>query len=200
VRLLLIAAAAVVLFSGCMSGPERYPRVNNDSLKKKEFSGPETHSLIFGFVAREKGFLSIREPQIPAIEFAQINPEGEAMFVSPGRSNSFFFLQPMPVGSTMHLVYYSYQSWRTVHYSYEGLQKGADVTVNIEEPGLYYAGSYVLTSVEDNETAEKSAGVYGFHNIGSHTELEGLQELLKKMKGTEWEPVVRTRLEELSDE
>jgi hypothetical protein len=190
-RGLLMAAVLVLLFSGCMSGPEPYPRVNNDSMKKKELASPDTHTLMFGFVSRAKGIFSLGEPQIPSIEFAQINPEGEAMFVSPGRNNSFFFLQPVPLGSTMHLVYYTYKSGRTVYYSREGLQKGNDLTVHAAEPGLYYAGSYVLTSVEEN---------YGFHRIGEHTELLGLQELLKKMKKTEWEPVIQARMEELSDE
>ncbi len=196
---LLLAAVLVILFSGCMSGPEPYPRVNNDSTKKKEFASPETHTLIFGFISRSKGLLSIGEPQIPGIEFAQINPEGEAMFVSPGRENSFFFLQPVPLDSTMHLVYYTYQSGRTVYYSREGLTKGNDLTVHADEPGLLYAGSYLLTSVEE-EGVEKGDANYGFHRIGEHTELFGLQELMKKMKKTEWEPVIQARMEELSNE
>ena len=194
VRALLLAVAMVILFSACMSGPEPYPRVNNDSMKKKEFASPDTHTLIFGFISRAKGLLSLGEPQIPGIEFAQINPDGEAMFVSPGRDNSFFFLQPVPLDSTMHLVYYTYQAGRTVYYSREGLQKGNDVTIHAEEPGLHYAGSYVLTSVE-GQNAD-----YGFHQIGEHTELIGLQELLKKMKNTEWEQLIQARMEELSNE
>ena len=193
-RGLLIASVLVLLFSGCMSGPEPYPRVNNDSMKKKEFAGPATHTLIFGFIARAKGMLSLGEPQIPGIEFAQINPDGDAMLVAPGRTGSFFFLQPVPLDSTMHLVYYTYQSGRTVYYSREGLQKGNDLTVHAEEPGLHYAGSYVLTSVDEQDDD------YGFHRVGEHTELFGLQELLKKMKNTEWEPLIQARIEELSNE
>lgn len=199
-RLLLTAGTLVFLLSACMSGPEPYPRVNNDSLKKKEFASPETHALIFGFISRSKGMLSLGQPQIPSIEFAQINPDGEAMFVSPGRDGSFFFLQPVPLDSTMHLVYYTYQSGRTVYYSREGLQKGYDLTVHVEESGLHYAGSYVLTSVEDPEGSENGAENYGFHPIGTHNELYGLRELLKKMKNSKWESVVQARMEELSNE
>lgn len=188
---------------GCITGPKPYPTVNDESIKKKEYASMEDHTLIFGYIAREKGIFSLREPQLPILEFAQIDPEGEAMFIAPGRSRSFFFLQPVPVDSTLHLIYHQYTSGRTTFYAYEGLQKGDDITINATEPGLHYAGSYLYQYIggdSDKLISFNPSGHYGFKPNGNHTELEGLKELLKKMKNTRWEELIIARMEEIENE
>ncbi len=197
-RFFLIAFGLALVFTGCTTGPAPYPLVNNSKLKTAEYESPETHTIVYGFISRAGGLFSA--PQIPIIELAQINPDGEPMFIYPGRQNSFFFTQPVPVGSAIHLVYYSYKSGRTIHYSRVGLQEGYDITAKTTEPGLHYAGSYVLTSVEKSKSMFEAPSDYGFHPVGEGDEAEALKLLLKKLKKSEWKGIIEARLKELSNE
>lgn len=199
--IIMIATVGLTLI-GCATGPEPYPTVNDDAIKKKEYAAMEDHTLIFGYIAREKSVFSFGERKLPIVEFAQINPEGEAMFISPGRSGSFFFIQPVPIDSSLHLIFHRYKEGRTTYYTYEGLQKGYDITINAIKPGLYYAGSYLLQSVGEDSGSWISfiMSPDGFLPNGDHTELEGLKDLLKKMKNTEWEELITARIEELKNE
>ncbi len=196
--LILLTAGFILAITGCATGPAPYPLVNNSKLKTAEYGSPETHTIVYGFISREGGIFSTA--QIPIIELAQINPDGEPMFIYPGRQKSFFFTQPVPVGSAIHLVYYSYQEGRTIYYSREGLQKGYDITAEVIEPGLHYAGSYVLTSQEKDGGMFETPSDYGFHAVGEEKEAEALELLLKKLKKSEWEGIIEARLKELTNE
>jgi len=190
----LIGIAAIG-FGSCSTLTAGTPSLNDKLVKKADFAGPEDSTLVYGFVGMP-GFLSTA--QIPTTEFAQINPAVEPALLSPGKMGTFFYFQPVPKGSELHLVYYSYTSGRTTYYSYEGIQKGLDLDIQTEKAGLHYAGSYLLTSLEKGGFFSMPKD-YGFHPTGKETELDALKKLLSKFKGTAWEPVILARMEELNE-
>jgi hypothetical protein len=195
---ILLTAGFILAITSCATGPAPYPLVNNSKLKTAEYESPETHTIVYGFISREGGIFS--SSQIPIIELAQIAPDGEPMFIYPGRQGSFFFTQPVPVGSAIHLLYYSYQEGRTIYYSRQGLQKGYDITAEVSKPGLHYAGTFVLTSPKRDGGMFEGPSGFGFQPVKEDYEAEALQLLLKKLKKSEWEGIIEARLKELTNE
>lgn len=192
--LAMLVGISVAGLGSCSTFTAGMPSKNDKIVKKETYANPEDSTLIYGFVGLPRFLLS--NTKIPTTEFAQINAEGEPAWYSPGRVGNFFYFQPVPKGTELHLVYYSYQEGRTIYYSYEGIQKGYDLNIMADKPGLHFAGSNLLTSLEKGGFFSTPKD-YGFHPTGKETELEGLKILLAKFKGTAWEPIILARMGEL---
>lgn len=102
---------------------------------------------------------------------------GTSIFlVSVAKTKSMFFIQPLPRGSEIKIYGYRNAGAYNDTITYCGIQ-GVDFVLT--KPGLMY--------YEKNDPEHKN-------------EYESLKSMLPYFKGTDWEPVITERMEELSNE
>jgi hypothetical protein len=122
------------------------------------------------------------------MEFAQINPDLEPMFLYPGIAGSYLtvlYTFPVEPKSVFKLVKWQRRVLNgiVIHYS----SFSSSFYIETKKPGLYYYGSYIW----DFENEE-------FINNPDKTELDALNAMAKNFKDTVWENVIAARIEELS--
>jgi hypothetical protein len=128
------------------------------------------------------------------MEFVQINPEFEPMYILPGRVESTLHFQPLPIGAKLHLARWSKQIGNTILVHSGGIQKSnTSIDITVKNPGLNYFGSYRLNT----ETTFWTIGDSKFVIDESKTELDALLMLKKHFKKTEWENLIDDRIKEL---
>ncbi|WP_318664347.1 hypothetical protein [Treponema sp.] len=114
------------------------------------------------------------------IELVQQNPKlGYKILRSiedENKVSSYTCLPPVPVNSELAVLGYRYQGYRTI-YIVEGSVQGVDYVIT--KPGLFYMG---------------------IKDFDNSMELEATKKILPLFTGTEWEPIIRARIEELKNE
>ncbi|MEL3904287.1 MAG: hypothetical protein P1P63_04130 [Treponemataceae bacterium] len=170
--------------------------LNGQSISKKNFASPETHTLIFYYV--EVNDFKARYDNFPGFfteteVFAQMNPEKEPFFVIPlsFSASRAFVIQPIEPGSKMRLLCSSYTVETALnvmttyyHNTHFGLPDSQTFVFTAKKPGLQYAGAYRRYEFE-------------YEPIKNDYELLTLEGMADYFKDTEWEPLITARIEEL---
>jgi hypothetical protein len=166
--------------------------------RNSEFGSPRDHTLAFAKVNEgiSRIYMTQVNPKMPPVH-ADLGLAGQVdvdpFMHFPG--NEVFFAPPVPVGSKMQLTYLQYVggSGLVLTYVY-----GMDRAINshdefafiAEKPGLLYLGNYYLKDGADGPT--------GLTRSKDYSELSCLRMLLGRLRKTEWEPVIKARIKELT--
>ena len=181
--LFVIAGICLFLFSGCLS-----PKVVNFDYKQRAAEGTPENSVIFiGFYGNNT-----------TMYWSQCNSEYQPDYQQ--LEGPYIVSAPVAPGSRYRLEYeygeirssYSVTYWGQV----ENMQNNSyDIKIP-DEPGIYYFGYY---SGADSYRFGRPVPMTGLFATTDPVkqERECLQNALKKYKGTDWEPVIKNRLEEL---
>lgn len=162
--------------------------------KKAEFGSPADHTLAFGSASVRQIYMTQLDPRYPPVHAAL----GVAGTLSKGflgmEQYNVFYAPPVAVGSKMQTTYYffSVTMGRTTYlYRIERPINLHDQFAYVAvKPGLLYLGDFVATDHFSSDT--------GLSRKGQDSELSCLKKLLTKFRKTEWEPVIKARIEELS--
>ena len=180
-KLSVLVFSAVMIFSlsGCLT-------INSTRayFKKAAESGtPENSVVFFGAYSNAED-----------IYFSQMDPDFPAHYMET--TGEFFCSEPIPPGSTYRLEYLTAKNSSTKYISHFPLSfKGLDIHVP-KEPGLYYVGSFSGITAAMEWKNEEISPVF-FIKQAELSEKKLLKEVLSNYKGTEWESVIRKRMEEL---
>ncbi len=193
--LMLIALLATVT-TGCLTnGRSMQPIKNKKTLDKKKMDSPAETTLIFGHIYRGAFY---GKAYFDQIEFSQINPENEAMWIFPGTAGTMFYCTPVTPGSVLHMTLWGYSSGNTYYYARLGIGKSDDsLTFTAKKPGLQYVGAHNHKGTKMGEGL-LSGYTYAFEEEDSPDELDALAKLKPLLKGTAWEAVIDARIQELS--
>jgi hypothetical protein len=189
VFVILLTMLILCGFISCASSGR--PFVNSEELKS--YPAPSENSgLLFGFIMGESGFLTSNI--IGSLEFMQINPELDPVYVYPGYVDGTLHFNPLPVGAKLHLFYWKNQIGRIIYMHKVGIQKTpSTIDLSVEKPGLNFFGAYKLNT----EQTFWTIGGSKFVKDDSKTELDALKILKKHLKKTGWEILINERIEEL---
>jgi len=176
-------AVAVMALTGCFSISGYRMGESKSKVQKAVTSGnwgsPKDSTVLFGSEYVDFGVYQ----QNPAFGYryyqAQVNATKTgtaAFFVAVAKTKSLFFIQPLPRGSEIKIYGYRNAGAYNDTITYCGIQ-GVDFVLT--KPGLMY--------YEKNDPEHKN-------------EYESLKSMLPYFKGTDWEPVITERMEELSNE
>lgn len=198
---LAVAVFALTAMS-CATGPAR-PLRNNVAVEKSAYLPPSEGVLVYGsakIAASSVDFFGA--PSVDNMEYIQLNPDCEPMIVTPGRSGSFFFTQPLPLGSNFKLFFFSSTQGRTTTFYNLGLQGKGGADFVLAKPGLLYLGSLRYCDkpfIEGNTNPfrEPDYDTLNFYPVGDEKEIDVLKALLPFFKGTEWAPLIDARIKEL---
>ena len=175
---LLLILVLVITFTGCAT-TNQISRISKKAIKNGEWGTPETHTLLFGIPSGNIGTSSILLQQNPDIGYNFLAPyvfetdKNILFFINIRKSR--FFIYPHPVGSEFKEFSYYEQVGSSVYKYYNGI---AVVDIKLTKPGLQFYGN-------DNE---------------KHTEeLKTLKKMVKYFKGSEWETLINSRIEEISN-
>ena len=176
--LFVIAGMCLFLLSGCLS-----PKILNFDYKERAAQGTPENSVIFiGFYGNDSTLYWSQCNSEYQPDYQQL----EGPYVAPGSRYRLEYVSgSMVVGRT---TYY----WSDVY----GMQNNYyDIKIP-EEPGIYFFGYFNgQDSFRQGEPVQMS-GLFATTNPVKQ-ERECLQFALKKYKGTDWEPVIKQRIEEL---
>jgi hypothetical protein len=161
---------------------------HDPSFSKKNLGGPETHVLVFGSL-QSKGLLGMQH--LEGVRYIQLNPRMKPEFPPTYRSESMFFFAPQPVGGIYKLYTWQESGSQQITSYYLGVQGQNVCDFRTTSPGLFFAGSSRLEVTLGDSSGPKL--VRG----DEPTERKLLEALLKKFKGTAWEPVIQKRIAEL---
>lgn len=180
---LVFAGLLAFLLTGCLSA-----KVTNFDYKERATLGTPENSVIFiGFYGNDwQMYWSQCDSEYPP-DYQQL--EGPYIISAPVAPGSRYRLEWVS-GSANYgrVVYY----WNDV---YPMQYKEFDIKVP-EKPGIYYFGYYSgQDSFKEGENVPMT-GLFATTNPKKQ-EIECLQEALRKYKGTEWEPVIQSRLKEV---
>ena len=170
------------LLTGCLS-----PKIVNFNYKERAAQGtPENSVLFYGCYE-----------SITIMEWSQSDSEYPADYQK--LEGPYVVSAPVAPGSRYRLqyVYGSYRVGNYVTYwseTYTMQNTAFDIKIP-EEPGLYYFGTYSGANSHSTNSKVVSRGL--FNASDEKLELNCLKEVLKKYKGTAWEPVIKERMEEL---
>lgn len=181
--LVAIAGICLVLLTGCASG-----KILNFDYKERAALGTPENSVIFiGFYGNNSTMYWSQCNSEYSPDYQQL--EGPYIVSAPVAPGSRYRLEWVS-GSVNYgrtVVYWG--DVYTMQYNY------FDIKIP-EEPGIYYFGYYNgKESFEKGEPVPMS-GIFATTNPVKQ-EKECLEAALKQYKGTDWEPVIRNRLEEL---
>ena len=184
--LVVLILVLVITFTGCIS-MQSLSEISKEALENGEWGTPETHTLLFGISGDDIKSTSTMLQQNPDIGYNFLNPyqisaeKNILFFINIEKDR--FFLYPQPVGSELKEF-----SWWTLEYeerfnekyynrqtTYEGI---AGVDIALTKPGLQFYG-------KDNEKHKE--------------ELKTLKKMVKYFKGSEWETLINSRIEEISN-
>ena len=181
--LFVIAGMCLFLLSGCLS-----PKILNFDYKERAAQGTPENSVIFiGFYGNDSTLYWSQCNSEYHPDYQQL--EGPYVCSAPVAPGSRYRLEyvsgSMVVGRT---TYY----WSDVY----GMQNNYyDIKIP-EEPGIYFFGYFNgQDSFRQGEPVQMS-GLFATTNPVKQ-ERECLEFALKKYKGTDWEPVIKQRIEEL---
>ncbi len=187
----------------CTTIQESRPFLYNKEVVKKEYGDPSNTTLVFGSVSADVGIFGNILDNIYRLTYIQLNPQKDAMVISPGRVGPTFFTQPLPLGLSLKLAYFYYKpNSQTIIYNYRGVQGKSPIDFRTEKPGLLYLGSFVYCTEEYAKTKKETFSFRynnrDFYPVGTISELTSLKSILPYYKGTAWEPIILKRIEELS--
>ena len=177
--LLVFSAVMILSLSGCVT-----TNISKADFREAAESGtPENSVIFFGAYSDTAG-----------IEWSQIDPDYPADYLKANDifGSAYFCSAPVAPGSTYRLEFLQVKNVACI---YSLNFKNLDIHVP-QKPGLYYVGSFDgITAVEKSENKEISS----FHFIKKMklSEKSLLKKVLSNYKGTEWESVIRERMEEL---
>jgi hypothetical protein len=200
---LCTAAATAVLAISCAT-PPRIPLRDNVAVKKAAYGSPSDSVLIYGSVSMKANifnFLSTKS--VDNLEMIQLNPAQKSMVITPARRGDNFFTEPIHVGSSVKLFYYSYKEGRTIYLNSLGIQGLGAMDRKLDKPGLLFLGSmlYCDKKFADTKmglaTSDSMMNFEDFFPVGDVKEVDILKELSPAFRGTEWEPLIAARIEEL---
>jgi hypothetical protein len=182
------------------------PRENSVIVEPKDFGEPENSTVVFGYISQGKRPGQLFGQELPmeldTVEFVQINPDKEPLFVLPGKmftDGTMFYTHPVKPGMILKMIQWKRYDDVNVHYSY-GRQMvdkiytvipqvfGEEVTVEIKKPGLYYFGNYAM---------DYEKNIFVKNDNPEKTELNILKKIIDDFKNTAWENVINERIKEL---
>jgi len=193
---LLLGALAL----SCATAPSE-PYLGSKEVNKKQYGDPESSTLIYGSVKQISSvFNALGSKDIQSLEMVQLNQKGEALAITPGREGSTFYTQPIPVGSSLKIVFFKIQGGNSTTLFYRGIQGKGPSDVRVEKPGLLYLGSLLFCSEQYAKThklnlADPDADLYP---AGDDKEIRALRDMLPHFRGTAWEPIISARIKELA--
>ena len=180
--LVVLILVLVITFTGCIS-MQSLSEISKEALENGEWGTPETHTLLFGISGDDIKSTSTMLQQNPDIGYKFLNPyqisaeENILIFINIEKDR--FFLYPQPVGSELKEFSWwtivSNGMYNTTQTYYEGI---AGVDIALTKPGLQFYGN-------DNEKHKE--------------ELKTLKKMVKYFKGSEWETLINSRIEEISN-
>jgi hypothetical protein len=160
---------------------------------------PDDSVLVYGSVGTMMGaFLSGR---IGNLEMIQLNPSQKPAIITPARDGTCFYTEPLPVGSSIRFFGFTIKQANTTTFYMRGVQGSGPTDVKLTKPGLYFMGSLVYCYKEYIEKMTKF-GDRGWEDadlypVGDRQEIDILKTIQPKFNGTDWEPVIAARIEEL---
>ncbi|HUI71822.1 MAG TPA: hypothetical protein VL354_14980 [Spirochaetia bacterium] len=137
---------------------------------------PESHVIVFGFLQID-GLLA--DQVIDEVRMVQTDPDGPQTTLELVTQSSFFCTDPLPVGSR----------WKIERVFAGDEEVAVSIDIHPDQPGLFFVGS--LEVVAD---ASETAQVRG---LSAPSERALLQDLLDSWRGTEWEGIIRSRIQEI---
>jgi hypothetical protein len=192
----------VSLFFSCASFPSR-PYVDKTPVNKSSYLSPQNSVIVFGSAEMAQTALDVfGPPTIRSMTYIQINPESNPLVISPGRSGTFFFTHPLPIGSSLKLIFFLAAKGKEVTYFYRGVQGKGGADCKLTEPGLLYLGSLQYCDkpfLEGNKKAFRETDNYtlDFYPVGNKKEIDALKAILPYYTKTPWESVINDRIKEL---
>jgi hypothetical protein len=199
---LIMAAATAALALSCAT-PPRIPLRDNVPVKKAAYGSPSDSVLVYGSALQAKSILTVLSAsrRIDNLEMIQLNPAQKPAIITPARDGSYFFTEPLPLGSSVRFFYFSITQGKTTTFYERGVQGRGPTDRKLSKPGLLYLGSLVLCDQGyiNKETAFRSPdySTMDLYPVGDGQEIDALKALLPKFKGTAWEPLITARIEEL---
>ena len=193
---LLLGALAL----SCASTPNK-PYLGSREVLKKNYGDPASTTLVYGSVKQISSvFNALGSKDIQSLEMIQLNQKGEPLAITPGRVGSTFYTQPVPVGSSLKIVFFKIQGGNSATLFYRGIQGKGPSDVRVEKPGLLYLGSLLFCSEQYAKThklnlADPDADLYP---AGDEKEIRALKDMLPHFRGTAWEPIISARIKELA--
>jgi len=195
-----LALLVGTLTLSCASTPNK-PYLGDREVNKKQYGDPENSTLVYGSVKQISSLLTaLGSRDIQSLEMVQLNQKGEPLAITPGRVGSTFYTQPVPVGSSLKIVFFKIQSGNSATLFYRGIQGKGPSDVRVEKPGLLYLGSLLFCSEQYAKThklnlSDPDADLYP---AGNDKEIRALRDMLPHFRGTAWEPIISARIKELA--
>lgn len=147
--------------------------------------GPENSVLVYGSLLNDE-----TGKQYDEVRFVQVNTavQTQDLYIMANRNLKLWFAKDVIPGGTFKLIYYNYKKGNVIYYNCPGLQGKtvADFCTPVNT-GLYFYG--VCRILDGDIKLEKNP----------EDELTILGNLLGKVVGTPWEPLVKSRMEEIKN-
>lgn len=180
-RLVILLCVAVIIFPGCVSW---------GYLDKNNIGHPTDSVLVYGsFLVANDTESSKYAFQPSGFRFTQLNP-----LKKPGHFGMIlyrysFTLPPQEPGAYLKCTYYELDKIDRYIY-WVGIQYPLPIDFQVpEKPGLYYIGSYIIKRTTDEVLYAPKV----------RSELETLQDIINRYKNTDWEPLLLSRIQELTN-
>lgn len=174
----MIATVAVLL---CLSG---YATSESSVRQNFNLKGPSNSVLVYGSLLDDNG------KQYNELQFLQVNTalQTQNLYIMANRNMKYWFAKDVIPGGSFKLKYYNKQKGNVIYYACPSLQGKTDADFCTPvTPGLYYYG---VCQISDGDIKlEKNP----------EDEITILGHLLYKVVGTPWEPLVKSRMEELKN-
>lgn len=178
-----IAGICLTLLTSCTSGKI----LNFDYKERAELGTPENSVIFIGFYGNDTSMYWSQCNSEYGPDYQQL--EGPYIVSAPVAPGSRYRLEwaggSINYGRT--IVYWN--DVYTMQWNY------FDIKIP-EEPGIYYFGYYSGKESYEQGEPVPMTGIFATTNPVKQ-ERECLEAALKQYKGTDWEPVIRNRMEEL---
>jgi hypothetical protein len=170
------------------------------AIKRTAYGSPSDSVLIYGSATQVRTIFGAGP--IDNLEMVQLNPAQKPMIITPARSGPVFFTEPLPVGSSVRFFYFSIKQGRTITFYERGVQGQGPTDRRLAKPGLLYLGALIYCDkqyLEDKKFSFRALdeSTLDLYPAGDGKEIDALKSLLPKFRGTDWEPVIAARIEEL---
>lgn len=189
VPILLGIFVSCTLFKGVSPTGELLGSINNETMKVADLPSPETHTMVyFGAMGKwlgDKKYPISRSTTCDAYPvFLQLNPAKAPMVIVPTRLRSSFCFLPMEGGLSVKIVRNVSYEGNVIHFIDFGLQKNP-ISFVTKKHGLQYIGAYLFDYREITEEKD-------------YDELMALEDMLETFKGSNWEPLITARINEIN--
>ena len=187
-RIFLLTGMFFFLFTSCLS-----PKLTNVDYKERATEGSPENSVVF------IGYFENNSLTAWSQSNSEYAPDYQKL------DGPFVISAPVAPGSRYRMAYVSgsYQVGNTIYTwseTYSMQETGLDIKIP-DEPGLYYFGYYSGSdSYRTNSFVPASTGLFQLASAATpeKRELTCLRQALQFYKGTEWEAVIKARMEELN--